>query len=63
MRDQVVFKLVHAIISEFSHLHEMGALGKNATIHQLTSMLATFNKVLFPGHNHMLTTGIDDPTI
>ena len=24
-------------------------------------MLATSNNVLFPGHNHLLTTGADDP--
>ena len=26
-------------------------------------MLATSKNVLFPGHNHMLTTGADDPTL
>ena len=25
-------------------------------------MLATSKNVLFPGHNHLLTTGADDPT-
>ena len=38
------------------------ALDKNATIHQVTTMLAT-SKVLFPGHNHLLTTGTDDPSL
>ena len=33
------------------------------TIHQLTTMLTTSKNVLFPGHNHLLTTGIDDPTL
>ena len=37
--------------------------GKNATIHQLTTMLSTSKTVLFPGHNHLLTTGADDPTL
>ena len=27
------------------------------TIHQVTTMLATSKNVLFPGHNHLLTTG------
>ena len=36
---------------------------KKPTIHQLTTMLATFKDVLFPGHNHLLTTGIDDLTL
>ena len=26
-------------------------------------MLATSKNVLFPGHNHLLTTGIDDPSL
>ena len=26
-------------------------------------MLATSKKVLFPGHNHLLTTGTDDPSL
>ena len=33
---------------------------KKATIHQVTTMLATSETVLFPGHNHLLTTGTDD---
>ena len=35
-------------------------LRKKATIHQVTTMLATSKNVLFPGHNHLLTTGTDD---
>ena len=35
---------------------------EKATIHQVTSMLATSTKVLFPGQNHLLTTGTDDLT-
>ena len=26
-------------------------------------MLATFKNVIFPGHNNLLTTGTDDPTM
>ena len=36
---------------------------KNAAVHQQTTMLATFENDLFPGHNHLLTTGADDPTL
>ena len=36
------------------------SLGKQATIHQVTTMLATCKNVLFPGHNHLLTTCSDD---
>ena len=32
-------------------------------IHQLTTMLSTSKNVLFPGHNHLLTTGADDLTL
>ena len=34
-----------------------------ATIHQVTTLLATSKNVLFPGHNHLLTTGTDDPSL
>ena len=26
-------------------------------------MLATSNNALYPGHNHLLTTGTDDPSL
>ena len=29
---------------------------KKPTIHEVTTMLATSKNVLFPGHNHLLTT-------
>ena len=38
-------------------------LRKKATIHRVTTMLATFKNVQFPGHNHLQTTGADDPTL
>ena len=38
----------------------MGHNVKKATIHQVTTMLATSKNVLFPGHNHLLTTSTDD---
>ena len=36
------------------------ALRKKPIIHQVTTMLATSKNVVFPGHNHLLTTGTDD---
>ena len=30
---------------------------------QVTTMLATYKNVLFPGHNNLLTTSTDDPTL
>ena len=36
---------------------------QKVTIHQVTTMLTTSKNVLFPGHNHLLTTGTDDPTL
>ena len=35
---------------------------QKATIHQVTTILATSKNVLFPSHNHLLTTGADDVT-
>ena len=39
------------------------ALDKKATSHQITTMLATSKNVLVPGHNHLLTTCADDPSL
>ena len=33
------------------------------TIHWVTTMLATSKNVLFPGHNHLLTTCTYDPSL
>ena len=38
-------------------------MGKKATVHQLSTMLFISENVLFPGRNHMLTTGADDPSL
>ena len=40
----------------------MNLTAQKATVHQVTTMLATYKNVLFPGHSHLLTTGTDDPT-
>ena len=36
---------------------------KRATIQQVTTMLATSKNVLFPGYNHLLATGANDPSL
>ena len=38
---------------------------QKATIHEVTTMLATDKElyVLFPGHSHLLTTDTDNPTL
>ena len=41
----------------------MYSLCKKATIHQVTTMLTTSRNVLFPGYNHLLTIGTDDPSL
>ena len=38
-------------------------LCEKATVYQVTTMLTTSKSVLFPGHNHLLSTGTDDPTL
>ena len=38
-------------------------IAQKTTIHQITTMQATSKNVLFPGHNHLLTTGIDYPSL
>ena len=42
---------------------EVTVTGQKATIDQLTTMLAISKNVPFPGHNHLLTTGTDDPSL
>ena len=38
-------------------------LHKNASVHQVITVLATSKNVLFPGHNHLLTTSTDEPPL
>ena len=54
-----------ALEQECSGEYNTYTLGTNATIHQVTTMLATSKNVLFPGHryNHLLTTGADNSTL
>ena len=52
----------HQFVYRYSKVMEFCVtLRKKVTIHQVTAMLATSKNVLFPGHNHLLTTGTDDP--
>ena len=57
-------------VNAFLHIHSMVCRCKfnlitvqKTTIHQVTTMLATPKNVLFLGHNHLLTTGVDDMTL
>ena len=38
-------------------------LRKKATVRQVTTMLAVSKNVLFPGPNHLQTTGADEPSL
>ena len=38
-------------------------LHKKATIYQVATMLTTSKYAPFPGHNHLLTNGTDDPSL
>ena len=38
-------------------------LHKIASIHQIIIMLATSENGLFPGHDYLVTTGTDDPSL
>ena len=42
---------------------ELSDSAQKNIIYQVTTMLATSNNVLFPGHNHLLSRGTDDPTL
>ena len=44
-------------------MSDLFPLRKKASIHQVTTMLATSKNALFPGHNHLLVTGTDDPSL
>ena len=60
LRPDVIKQHKTNLLWAFTGLH---TLNKQATIHQVTTMLATSKNVLFTGHNHLLTTGIDDPSL
>ena len=46
-----------------NHMGELLSLRKKPTIHQITIMLAPSKNVLFPGRNHLLANGTDDPSL
>ena len=46
--------------SEYLVIDGRQVTAQKATIHQVTTMLATTENVLFRGHNLLLTTGTDD---
>ena len=53
----VLYSLFYNTITSLQHW------AKKATIHQLTTMLSSSTNVLFPGHNHLLTTDADEPSL
>ena len=58
--------LTNGRIVRHTHTHVVKNVtytGQTATIHQLTTMLSTSKNILFPGHNHLLTTSGDDPSL
>ena len=55
---KTLWNLIHCLSAYCTELAKY--TGKKATIHQLTTMLATSKNVLFRGYNHLLTTGADD---
>ena len=54
-------------IPPFGWAHLCDALStftaQNTAIHQVTTMLTTSNHALFPAHNHLLITGMDETTL
>ena len=51
------------IIFPTSQDNQQVSRGKKAIIHQVTIMLATSKNVLYQGHNHLLATGANDPSL
>ena len=49
------------LVSMASHLQSLWK--KPLYINQLNTMIATSKHVLFPGHNHLLTTDTDGPPL
>ena len=52
-------KLCYNVYYNFHEPNKVYTLCKKVIIHQVTTMLATSENVLFPGHNHLLTTSTD----
>ena len=55
--------MLNLIFSEYMYSIWKYTVQNKATIHQVTTMLATSKNVLFPGQNHLPTTCIDDPSL
>ena len=53
---------INSKVSNHPHM-PMEHTAQKATVQEVTTMLATSENVLFTGHNHLLTTGADDPTL
>ena len=57
--------LVHCIFpkEDYSNKKNLQHWAKTTLSTQLTTMLSTSKNVLLPGHNHLLTTSADDPSL
>ena len=51
------------IYDQYSSCYHSYSTAQKTTIHQVTAMLSTSKNALFPGHNHLLTTGAGDLTL
>ena len=59
----ILFNYLSSLPKLNSIYHFNAHVQKKATIHQVTTMLATSKNVIFAGHNHLQTTGADDPSL
>ena len=54
--------MLRSVCYYYAH-YEKSDTAQKATIHRVITMLATSKNALFPGHNHLLTTGTDYPSL
>ena len=50
-----------SILDSYNEIHLQEK--QQRSIHQVITMLDISKNVLFPGHNHLLTTGLDDSSL
>ena len=59
LKDTVLFLLSQILAFVIQTFMQKGPTAQKSTIRQV----ATSKNVLFPGHNHLLTTGADGPSL
>ena len=52
-----------SILDSYNGIHVHLQEKQQRSIHQVITMLDTSKNVLFQGHNHLLTTGLDDSSL